>query len=89
MLYLIYISFSKLSQIKLGPDNSVPEFSNITWYNSDGLSSKLVTLWCSGFLCFLRAASGLVSSSSPCQSQSPITRVCFFYSKAFHFVSRR
>ena len=89
MLYLIYISFSKLSQIKLGPDNSVPEFSNITWYNSNGLSSKLATLWCSGFLCFLRAASGLVSSSSPSQSQSPITRVAFFYSKAFHFVSRR
>ena len=31
MLYLIYIAFSKFSQIKLGPDDSVPEFSNITW----------------------------------------------------------
>ena len=31
MLYLIYIAFSKFSHIKLGPDNSVPEFNNITW----------------------------------------------------------
>ena len=31
MLFLLYISFSKFSQVRLGPDNSVPEFNNITW----------------------------------------------------------
>ena len=31
MLFLIYLAFSKFSQVKLGADDSVPEFNNITW----------------------------------------------------------
>ena len=31
MLFLIYLAFSKFSQVKLGADDSIPEFNNITW----------------------------------------------------------
>ena len=32
MLFLIYLAFSKFSQVKLGADDSIPEFNNITWW---------------------------------------------------------
>ena len=32
MLFLLYLAFSKFSQVKLGADDSIPEFNNITWW---------------------------------------------------------
>ena len=37
MIFLLYLAFSKFSQIKLGPDKSDPEFNDITWYESNAI----------------------------------------------------
>ena len=82
MLFLIYLAFSKFSQVKLGADDSVPEFNNITWWAKSLTAPNYLKLIFTGFQCSLPVGSDLACFSSLCLNQSPITQVIFTFKKA-------
>ena len=82
MLFLIYLAFSKFSQVKLGADDSVPEYNNITWWAKSLIAPNHLKSSFTGFQCSLPVVSDLACFSSLCLNQSPITQVIFAFKKA-------
>ena len=82
MLFLIYLAFSKFSQVKLGADDSVPEFNNITWWTKTLIGPNHMKSRFTGFQCSLPVGSDLACFSSLCLNRSHITQVIFALKKA-------